>query len=101
MCQEIKANRIIEIVGLGDKEIIKLVEDLFPADSQHAETFIKQLDARPQLYSLCYTPMLLVMTVHIFKYNQQSLPSSLKELYHFFIVMTLIREEKKNYLQNF
>ena len=94
-CQELKANRTIEIIGLGDKEIMEFVQKSFPDDTQSIEAFKIQLDEYPQLYSLCYVPMSLVMIVRIFKYKQQSLPSTLTELYRLFIVMTLIREEKK------
>ena len=94
-CQELKANRTIEIIGLGDKEIMEFVQNSFPGDTQSVKAFSKQLDEYPQLYSLCYVPMSLVMIVRIFKYKQQSLPSTLTELYHLFIVMTLKREEKK------
>ena len=94
-CQELKANRTIEIIGLGDKEIMKFVQSSFPGDSQSVEAFSKHLDEYPQLYSLCYIPMSLVMIVRIFKYKQQSLPSTLTKLYRLFIVTTLIREEKK------
>ena len=94
-CQELKANRTIEIIGLGDKEIMEFVQNSFPGDTQSVEGFSKQLDDYPQLYSLCYVPMSLVMIVRIFKYKQQRLPSTLTELYRLFVVMTLIREEKK------
>ena len=94
-CQELKANRTIEIIGLGDKEIMEFVQNSFPGDTQSVEAFSTQLNEYPQLYSLCYVPMSLVMIVRIFKYKQQSLPSTLTELYRLFIVMTLIREEKK------
>ena len=94
-CQELKANRTIEIIGLGDKEIMEFVQNSFPGDNQSVEAFSKHLDEYPQLYSLCYIPMSLVMIVRIFKYKKQSLPSTLTELYRLFIVMTLIREEKK------
>ena len=94
-CQELKANRTIEIIGLGDKEIMEFVQNSFPGDTQSVEAFSKQLDDYPQLYSLCYVPMSLVMIVRIFKYKQQRLPSTLTELYRLFVVMTLIREEKK------
>ena len=94
-CQELKANRTIEIIGLGDKEIMEFVQNSFPGDTQSVEAFSTHLDEYPQLYSLCYVPMSLVMVVRIFKYKQQSLPSTLTELYRLFVVMTLIREDKK------
>ena len=74
---------------------MEFVQNSFPGNIQSVEAFSKQLDEYPQLYSLCYVPMSLVMIVRIFSYRQQSLPSTLTELYHLFIVMTLKREEKK------
>ena len=94
-CQGLKANRTIEIMGLGDKEIMEFVQNSFQGNTQSVETFSKQLDEYPQLYSLCYVPLSLVMIVRIFKYKQQSLPSTLTELYRLFVVLTLIREEKR------
>ena len=94
-CQELKANRTIEIIGLGDNEIMEFVRNSFPDDTRSIEAFSIQLDEYPQLYSLCYVPMSLVMIVRIFRFTQQSLPSTLTELYRVFIVMSLIREEKK------
>ena len=95
VCQGLKPNRTIEIMGLGDKEIMDFVQNSFPDDIQSVKTFSKQLNEYPHLYSLCYVPLSLVMVVRIFKYKQQSLPSTLTELYHLFIVLTLKREENR------
>ena len=94
-CQHLKANRTIEIIGLGDEEIMKFVQKSFPGDTQSVAAFSNQLDEYPQFHSLCYVPVSLVMIVQIFKYKKYSLPSTLTELYRLFIVMTLIREEKR------
>ena len=94
-CQELKANRTIEIIGFGDKEIMEFVQNSFPGDAQAVESFNKQLDKYPHLHSLCCVPVSLVMIVRIFKYKHHSLPSTLTELYRLFIVMALIREDKK------
>ena len=52
----------------------------------------------PHIYSLCYVPVSLVMIIDIFKYRQQSLPSTLTELYQHFTVMMLVREKNKSIL---
>ena len=100
-CKELKANRTIEIMGFGDKEIMEFVQNSFPGDTQSVDTFNKQLNEYPHIYSLCYVPLSLVMIVRIFKYNQQSLPSTLTELYHLFIVLMLKREEKRKLSVNY
>ena len=96
-CQELmeKANKIIEILGFGDKEITEFVQDSFTSDNaQSGEVFLQQLEEHPQLYSLCHVPISLAMIVDIFK-EMKSLPLTLTELYYRFIVMMLVRESKK------
>ena len=80
-CQEIKANRTIEIIGLGDKEIMEFVQNSFPGNTQSVEAFSKTAGGISSVNILSvYVPMSLVMIVRIFNYKQQSLPSTLTEL---------------------
>ena len=94
-CEEIDAGRRVEVVGFGNDEIREFVEKAFPQDIQSVQEFLRQLDEYPQLHSLCYIPMNLVMIVDIFQCSQKKLPSILTELYQVFIVMTLKRQVKK------
>ena len=96
-CQEIlkKANKIIEILGFGDKEMKEFVQDSFKPDTtQSGEVFLQQLDEHPQLYSLCHVPISLAMILDIFK-ETNGLPSTLTELYYQFIIMMLVRDSGK------
>ena len=94
-CEEIDAGRRVEVVGFGKNEIREFVEKSFPKEPQCVEEFLQQLNEYPQLHSLCYVPMNLLMVVEIFCYNERILPSTLTELYQLFIVMTLKRQVKK------
>ena len=94
-CEEIDAGRRIEIIGFGKDEIREFVEKSFPKEPQCAEEFLWQLEEYPQLHSLCYVPLHLLMVVDIFHYSEKRLPSTLTELYQLFIVMTLKRQVKK------
>ena len=94
-CEEIDAGRRIEIVGFGNDEIREFAKKSFPNDIQSVKEFLQQLDEYPQLHSLCYIPMNLVMLVDIFHCREKKLPSTLTELYKLFIVMTLKRQVKK------
>ena len=94
-CEKIDAGRRIEIVGFGNDEIRKFAKKSFPNDNQSVEEFLQKLDEYPQLHSLCYIPMNLVMLVDIFHCSEKKLPSTLTELYRLFIVMTLKRQVKK------
>ena len=94
-CEEIDVGRRVEVVGFGNDEIKEFVEKSFPQDVQSVQEFLQQLDEYPQLHSLCYIPMNLVMIVDIFQCSEKKLPSTLTELYQVFIVMTLKRQVKK------
>ena len=91
-CEEINAGRRIEVIGFGRDKIIEFVEKSFPNDVQE---FLRQFDEYPQLHSLCYIPMNLVMLVDIFQCSDMKLPSTLTELYQLFIVMNMKRQVKK------
>ena len=95
-CEEIDAGRRVEVVGFGNDEIREFVEKWFPQDVQYVQEFLRQLNEYPQLHSLCYIPMNLVMIVDIFQCSEKKLPSTLTELYQLFIVMTLKRQVKKD-----
>ena len=94
-CEEINAGRRVEVVGFGKVEIREFAEKYFSKDIQTVEEFLRQLDEYPQLHSLCYIPMNLVMVVDIFQCSEKKLPSTLTELYQVFIMMTLKRQVKK------
>ena len=97
-CEEIDAGRRVEVVGFGNDEIREFVEKCFSQDVQSVQEFLQQLDEYPQLHSLCYIPMNLVMIVDIFQCSEKKLPSTLTELYQVFIVMTLKRQVKKKHV---
>ena len=88
-CQKLVVDRTVEVVGFGDEEIGEFVENSFPNDVESMEEFMRQLTEYPQLHSLCYVPLNLVMIINIFRYSQKKLPSTLTELYRLFIVMIL------------
>ena len=94
-CEDIDAGRRVEVVGFGKDEIRQFVEKSFPKDIQSTKQFLRLLDEYPQLHSLSYVPMSLVMLIDIFCKSENQLPSTLTELYQLFIVMTLKRQVKK------
>ena len=94
-CQGLNANRAIEVVGFSEEKIKEYVKNVFPNDTQAVNLFIQQLETFPHISALCYVPLSLKMILEIFQYKEKSLPSTLTELYHLFIVMTLQREQEK------
>ena len=94
-CENLVSSRTVEVVGFGDREIREFVENSFPNDVESVEEFMRQLTEYPQLHSLCYVALNLVMIIDIFRFSKNKLPSTLTELYRLFIVMILQREVKK------
>ena len=94
-CEEINAGRRIEVMGFANDEVREFTKKSFPYDFQSVKEFLQQLDEYPQLHSLCYIPMNLVMLVDIFRCRGGKLPSTLTEVYQLFIVLTLTRQLKK------
>ena len=100
-CVDINAGRRVEVVGFGKDEIREFVEHSFPNDTQSSEDFLRQLNDYPQLHSLCYIPLNLVIILRVYNHNSEKrLPSTLTELYQAFIVMTMNREVKKENVKN-
>ena len=100
-CDKINADRRVEVIGFGAKQIKEFIEKSFPNDEHSVSKLLKQLNDYPHLKGLCYVPQNLVMIIDIFKCTQKRLPSRLTELYKLFLVMTLerhnIRKEDKMY----
>ena len=95
-CDELNAERRVEVIGFSIYEIKEFVERSFPNDEDSVRELLQQLNDYPHIKSLCYVPLNLVMIIDIFQcsYNKK-LPSKLTELYKLFLVMILQREVVK------
>ena len=77
--------RTIEIVGF-DKPQIKLYAEFYFINSNTAEKFMEQINNDPHISSLCYVPLCLNMVLECFKYNNETLHTTLTEFYQSFII---------------
>jgi len=94
VCENIKAGRKIEIVGLGQGAIKEFVDRSLP-DDKAVEEFLLQANEYPHIRSLCYIPMNLLMIVDLFQVNKKRLPSTITEVYSLCMPMILRRQIKK------
>ena len=78
-------SRTIEIVGF-DKPQIKEYAELYFHDSNTAEKFTEQVNNDPHISSLCYVPLCLNMVLDCFRYNNETIHTTLTELYQSFII---------------
>ena len=85
-----KYTRAIEIVGF-DRPQVKEYAEMYFHDMVAAEEFVKQVNNNPQISSLCYVPLCLNMVLECFKYNNETLHTTLTELYQSFIVSKITK----------
>ena len=102
--------RIIEIVGF-DKLQIEERAKLYFQNSNMAEKFMEQVNNNPHISSLCYVPLCLNMVLGCFKDNNETLHTTLTELYQSFIIskvdehkqdmpLGIVLESDQNYIKN-
>ena len=85
--------RKIEIVGF-DKIQIKERAKLYFHNLNTAEKFMEQINSDPHISSLCYVPLCLNMVLDCFKYNNETLHTTLTELYQSFIMSKVVDHKK-------
>ena len=100
-CEKIVADRRVELEGFGNEEIGVFVKKSFPNDAESSKAFMRQLNEHPNLYSLCFIPLYLVILTYIFQHSKKKLPSTLTELYRLFIIRILYREDMKGTVKKF
>ena len=94
-CDEINADRYVEVIGFGADEIEEFIDKSFPNDEHSVSELLQQLNDYPHLKSMCYVPLNLVMIIDIFKCRQKKLTIHTYRIIQMFIVMTLVRHNKK------
>ena len=85
--------RTIEIVGFDKPQIKKYTESFFH-NSNTAEKFMEQINNDPHISSLCYVPLCLNMVLECFKYNNETLYTTLTELYQSFVISKVVKNIK-------
>ena len=85
--------RTIEIVGF-DKPQIKEYAELYFHNSNTAGKFMEQINSNAHISSLCYVPLCLNMVLECFKYNNETLHTTLTELYQSFIISKVCKNKR-------
>ena len=78
----------IEIMGFFKDEIETAIKETL--DQELAEKLIQDLETRRDVHSLCYVPLICSMVVTVYK-DDRKLPTTLTELYEYFIIQTIKR----------
>ena len=90
-CNNLDAGNLLKVVGFSTDKVEQFINMSFPKDKNAVSEFLLQMSNYPRLKSMCYVPLYLVMIIDIFRFSQNRLPSTLKELYQLLLVMILKR----------
>ena len=94
MLQQMKSiTHHVEIVGFTKKQIKECIRQNI-TDKPKAEELIEQLKQRLDILSLCYTPLNAAITLYIYKQEENTLPTTLTQLYTLYILHSLKRSVK-------
>ena len=85
--------RTIEIVGFDRPQIKEYAKSYF-GNSDTAVKFIEQINNDSHISSLCYVPLCLNMVLECFKDNNETLYTTLTELYQSFIIFKIYKNRK-------
>ena len=71
----------IEVLGFTPEEQRQYFTECLKGDSQALGALLQKIKENPVVQSICYLPLNAAFVVHTFKYQGQSLPSTVYEIY--------------------
>ena len=83
--------RHIEIVGFTQKQIETCIHHAFVNDRAAAETLIKLLEVRTDIFKFCYIPHNLCIVLYIYKILGCKIPTTITQLYQYYTTNAMIR----------
>ena len=83
-------NKHVQVMGFLQYEINTVIKGTLENNPQIAQELIDELEIRNDVYTLCYTPLICSIVIHVFEVNGQ-LPTTLTKLYENFILQAIRR----------
>ena len=71
----------IEVLGFTPEEQRQYFHECLQGNTKALEVLLKKIHNNPMIQSICYLPLNAAFVVHIFNYNNQSLPNTEYEIY--------------------
>ena len=75
------ADRQVEILGFTRHKLHNYIEKALNGNSAHIQKLVQHLEKHPVIESYCYVPLHVAILVHIFLTMNESLPTTLHELF--------------------
>ena len=80
-----------EITGFSDQNIEEYIHKAFVGHpAEEPRVLLHQLEARPDIHSMCYVPIHCAIVVYVFR-QKKKLPRTLTEFYQVFVLNSLLR----------
>ena len=83
--------RHIELFGFTQEQIQQCIRSEFKSSPASAEQLIQLLEVRTEIFKLCYIPNNLSIVVHIFSTSENTLPTTLTQLFKLYVHSALVR----------
>ena len=89
-------DRFVEIKGFSKEDIKEYVKSEFPSDEKKAGDLLEQLESNPLVESVCSVPLNCAIVCHLWRCLEETLPSTMTQLYTKIILNVMLRNIQKN-----
>ena len=89
-------DRFVEIKGFSKEDIKEYIKSEFPSDEKKAGDLLEQLESNPLVESVCSVPLNCAIVCHLWRCLEETLPSTMTQLYTKIILNVVFRNIQKN-----
>ena len=89
-------DRLVEIKGFSKEDIKEYIKSEFPSDEKKAGDLLEQLESNPLVESVCSVPLNCAIVCHLWRCLEETLPSTMTQLYTKIILNVMFRNIQKN-----
>ena len=89
-------DRFVEIKGFSREDIKEYIKSEFPSDEKKAGDLLEQLESNPLVESVCSVPLNCAIVCHLWRCLEETLPSTMTQLYRKIILNVMFRNIQKN-----
>ena len=89
-------DRFFEIKGFSKEDIKEYIKSEFPSDVKKAGDLLEQLESNPLVESVCSVPLNCAIVCHLWRCFEETLPSTMTQLYTKIILNVMFRNIQKN-----
>ena len=89
-------DRFVEIKGFSKEDIKEYIKSEFPSDEKKAGDLLEQLESNPLVESVCSVPLNCAIVCHLWRCLEETLPSTMTQLYTKIILNVMLRNVRKN-----